>query len=251
MLAATQSQLVTAGSNAISTISQAPLDVGENLTWRLISDEDGTILIPESSDGIVTIDDGHDAGLCRYDRPFTAPASSGRYLTIWRYYDQELAQSVIVEPSPDTAFATSEDVSTRLGRALTSQESTQVPLLLNMAAVVLTDAAGYDDGWAASLSPVPQMLRLMSIELVCRAMPNPNQYTSIRQQVGSYSIAVTSAVSNMALSDAEVLAVRRAVHGRTTDSVHIDSSFIPAQDEYWLRQQAARFADRNTGAATL
>lgn len=243
MLSATQSQLVAANSNVISMITEAPMNMTGQLTWRLISDLDGTVVIAESSDGIVAIDDGHDWPNCRYDRPFTAPSSAGRYLAIWRYYEQELEQLVVVEPSPSTAFATPEDVSTRLGRALSSAEAETVPFLLNMAAVVISDAVGKDDGWAVSLSPVPQMLRLMSVELVCRALPNPSQYSQIRQQVGSYSIAVSQASSGMTLSDAESLMLRRAVFGRTTDSVHVESGFELAQDEYWLRKQSLRTTD--------
>lgn len=243
MLSATQSQLVAANSNAVSMITEAPMNMTGQLTWRLINDADGTIVIAESSDGIVAVDDGHDWPNCRYDRQFTTPSTAGRYLAIWRYYEEELPQLVVVAASPDAAFATADDVAKRLGRALSNQEAETVPFLLNMAATVIADAVGKDDGWAASLTPVPRMLRLMSVELVSRALPNPSQYTQIRQQVGSYSIAVSQATTGMALSDPESLMLRRAVFGRTTDSVHVESGFELAQDEYWLRKQSLRVID--------
>lgn len=248
----TQSQLLTAGQDARSIITGAAIGIAGDLTWRLINDADGTSAIAESSAGIVEIDDGHDAGARRYDREFTAPGSSGRYLAIWRYFDEEIAESVIVEPSRDTAFASNLDVSKRLGRALSTQEDTnQVPYLLTMAAVVIADAAGYDDGWAASLNPVPNMLRMMSVELVCRTMWNPKGATSLRQQVGSYSIAIARDTPGMALSDAEEMMIRRTVHGRTTASVHVDSGFIRAQDEYWLRKQAQRMVGSDGAAGVI
>lgn len=249
----TQSQLLTAGQSGRSIITGAPIGIADDLTWRLISDEDGTVAIAESSAGITEIDDGHDAGARRYDREFTAPSSSGRYLAVWRYFDEEIDESIIVEPSRDTAFAANLDVAKRLGRTLTTEEDTnQVPYLLTMAAVVIADAAGYDDGWAASLDPIPNMLRMMSVELVSRTMWNPKGVTSLRQQVGSYSIALARDTPGMELSDTEVAMIRRTVHGRTTASVHVNSHFELAQDEYWLRRQAQRMlgSSRDTSGVT-
>ena len=246
MLAPTQSQLVDASSSNISTIAGVPPWILGQLTWRLIDDHDGTIVQAESPDGIVEIDDGHDALLRRYDRPFTAPAAAGTYLAIWRHIAEEYAQTIVVAGSvDDIAFATVDDVVARLGRPLQPTEDNEAPFLLNMAAAVIADAAGYDDGWAARLNPVPQLLRLLSVILVCRGLQNPSEFTMIDEQIGSYHLKTQRAMS-FELSDAEVLMVRRAVHGRTTDSVDIESSFVRALDEYWLRKQAARFTDRSS-----
>ena len=249
MLAPTQSQLVDANSSSISTIANVPPWILGQLTWRLIDDYDGTIITPESPDGIIEIDDGHDAYLRRYDRPFTAPASAGTYLAIWRHLFEEHAQTVIVSGSvDDIAFATVDDVAARLGRALLPTEALEAPWLLNMSCAVIADAAGYDDGWASRLNPVPQLLRMLSVILVCRALANPSEYTSTTEKIGAYNFQAARAM-NFELSDAEVLMVRRAVHGRTTVSVDIESSFIRALDEYWLRKQAARFNDRTSTIA--
>lgn len=245
----TQSQLVTAGSTHISTILNVPIvDAGHGITWRLISDQDGTIIIPESSDGIAEIDDGYDQGLRRYDRQYTAPSSAGRYLAIWRYGVQEVAQTIVVEVSPDATFATVDDVAARLGRTLTTTEhDTQVPFLLHMAAAVIAEAVGYDDGWAASLTPVPNLLRGMSVDLVCRAIDNPSQATQIRQQVGSYAYQAAWDNPGLRLSDVEIRMLRRNIHGSTTASVHVASGFEREQDEYWLRQQAGQVSGDPAG----
>lgn len=244
MLEPTQSQLVDANSDQISTITGAPPTIIGKLTWRLINDEDGTSVIAESPDGIVEIDDGRDPPLRRYDRAFTAPGLAGRFLAIWRYFQEEVSQTVVVSASgADTAFATVAEVTKRLGRPLDSEETASIPFLLNMAAVVIADAAGYDDGWAVSLDPVPRMLRNMSVELVCRALPNPSQYSTWSQQVGSYNFQADASSAGMVLSPLETMMVRRAVHGRTTASARVDSGFQRAQDEYWLRKQSVRFAD--------
>jgi hypothetical protein len=220
------------------------VDAGQGMTWRLISDADGSIVIAESSDGIEEIDDGYDEGVRRYERPYTAPVSSGRYLAIWKYGMQEVPRTIVVEPSPDATLASTDDVAARLGRPLTDEElATQVPYLLHMAAATIADAAGYDDGWVASLTPVPNLLRGMSVELVNRALKNPSQATQIRQQVGSYAYQAAWANPGFVLSDQEEAMIRRTVHGRTTVSVHIASSFEREQDEYWLRKQAGEVSD--------
>lgn len=232
----TESQVVAPGSTAISSVLGDPW-IGTQITWRLINDADGTVMIAESGTGIDQVDTGEESPLVRYDRAFTVPNVAGRYLAIWRHVYEQQAQTFVVATSADASFATSSDVVTVLGRALTAQETSDVPGLLSMAASAIADAAGYDDGWALTLSPVPQRLRWMSAELVKRALVNRTGATSIRQQVGSYSYAATWDTVGMILSDAEVLMIRRAVHGRTTDSVHVDSGFLRAQDEYWLRMQ--------------
>lgn len=237
-LEATQNLEVAPGATGTSTIRAARALIGD-LTWRLISDADGTIVIAESTTGIVEIDDGFDSGERRYDRQFTAPMTSGRYLAVWRLFDQEISQDVVVTTGADVMFATVDDVATRLGRTLSTEEQGTVGGLLATAAVVIADAAGHDDGWAESLTTVPKMLKLLSIELATRNLQNPNAYSTFRQQVGSYSIEVAQAAPGLVLTDSEVMMVRRAVHGRTTDSVHVDSGFERAQDEYWLRKQTA------------
>jgi len=243
MIAATQTQLVNPGATEISMVIAVPR-LKDGLTWRLINDRDGSIAIPESADQITEIDEGHDPGLRRYERPYIAPTAPGRYLAIWRLNNQdETAVTVVVARSTEAAFASLNDVERRLGYTLDDEKSATAQFLLNMSAAVIADAAGYDDGWAASLRPVPQLLRLLSVELVCRSIANPSQYAQITQQVGSYSFQAEQQTVGMTLSDTETLMIRRAVHGRTTDTATVESNFKPAQDEYWLRKQAGRLQD--------
>lgn len=240
---ANQNQIVDAGSAQVSSLHGVAPDLGGHLTWRLINDADGSTVIAESSDQIVEIDDGNDPPLVRYDRPYPAPLLAGTYLAIWRYYSEEAAQNVVVATSAEATFAFPDDVATRMGRPLTSDETSAASLLLNIAAAVIAEAAGYDDGWAVTLDPVPQLLRGLSIELACRNLQNPGQFAQLTQTVGAYSFSGRQATVGMVLSDAEVMMVRRTVHGRVSDSAHLESSFEKAQDEYWLRKQSVRFAD--------
>lgn len=238
-----QNPIVEVGSDQVSTLIGVAPDLEAHLTWRLINDADGTVVIAESGDGIVEIDNGQDPPLMRYDRPYTAPLVAGTYIAIWRYYSEETAQYVVVGTSATMAFASVEDIAARMARALTADETSAATLLVQIATAVIADAAGYDDGWAIMLDPVPQLLRGLTIELVCRALQNPGQYAQVTQTVGAYSFSGRQNTVGMNLSDAEVLMVRRAIHGRTSDSAHVASSFEKAQDEYWLRKQSVRFAD--------
>lgn len=84
------------------------------------------------------------------------------------------------------AFATVTDVATRQGRTFTSAEEDSVELLLDFATAAIADAAGKDDDWAASVDPVPNIIKGLTIELVGRGIANPEGLTSLSQQIGSY-----------------------------------------------------------------
>lgn len=123
------------------------------------------------------------------------------------------------------AFATVEDVATRLVRTLSAEEGAAAEMLIEAATAVIADAAGKDDAWAAGLDPVPQMLRFLTIELVCRAMANPDALRSISKQLGSYQStrSFRDVGGSLLLSDVERLLVRRTVFGRTSGTVKIAS----------------------------
>jgi len=84
------------------------------------------------------------------------------------------------------AFATVTDVATRQGRTFTSTEEDQVTLLIELATAAIADAALKDDAWAAALTPVPDIIKGLTIELVGRAMANYEGLTSSSEQIGSY-----------------------------------------------------------------
>lgn len=213
------------GSSQRSTLRGVPRDLIDSLTWRLLLEQDGTATITESSTGIVELDVGDDC-LHRYDRVYTAPATEGRYREIWRWGTEEFVRVVVVAGGPEAAFATAEDVEARLGRDLTAQETASVAFLLPMAATVLADAAGKNDGWIATVTPVPQILRGLNVELVRRALVNPDGVQSYREQLGAHSYSATFAADRlgMELTKTEQLIVSRAVHGRTTGSAPVHSA---------------------------
>lgn len=112
------------------------------------------------------------------------------------------------------AFATVEDVATRLGRDLTSTEEGQVELLLGMATASIANAVGKNDEWAETLDPVPEILRGFCIELTCRAMANPQGLFSKSETIGSYSYTNSfnrDTPSGLSLSPLEVRVLRKAV----------------------------------------
>lgn len=125
------------------------------------------------------------------------------------------------------AFATAEDVATRLGRDLTSEEGAQADFLLETATGVIAGACGKDDAWAAALSPVPTIVKGMCVELVVRVMSNPASVRSQSEQLGQYQHSESyrdgAQGGGMLLASWEELAIRQAVFGRTTASVCVKS----------------------------
>lgn len=124
------------------------------------------------------------------------------------------------------AFATTDDVALRLGRALTSGEEDQADLLLGLATATIANAADKDDVWAEALDPVPVLLKGFCIELTCRALANPNGLFSKSETIGSYSYTHSfnkDVSSAMALSDVEVLVIRRAVNGSNSGSAKAEN----------------------------
>lgn len=124
------------------------------------------------------------------------------------------------------AFATSTDVETRLGRALTSIEEDQVELLLDLATAAISNAADLSDAESSVLSPVPTVIRGFAIELTCRALANPSGLFSKSEQIGSYSYTQNfnkDVSSAMALSDIEVLVIRRTLLGSNAGSARAET----------------------------
>lgn len=124
------------------------------------------------------------------------------------------------------AFATSTDVAKRLGRELTSSEEDQVGLLLDLATAAVANAADLTDAEASALTPVPTVIRGFCIELTCRALANPSGLFSKSEQIGSYSYTHNfnrDVSSAMALSDIEVLVIRRTLLGSNSGSARAEN----------------------------
>lgn len=124
------------------------------------------------------------------------------------------------------AYATTDDVATRLGRDLTSSEEDQAELLLTLATGVITGAVGKDDDWAEALDPIPAVFRGFCVELTCRAMANPDGAFSQSETIGSYSHSKSfnrDLPSGLVLTALERQILRRAV-GRLVYDVRTPTS---------------------------
>lgn len=138
---------------------------------------------------------------------------------------------IVVEPIDQDAsvpsFATTEELAARAGRTFTDAEVLQAEGLLAAATAVISDAAGKTEAWAATLSPVPNMLRFLCIELANRVLANPDGLRSSSEQLGAYqnsrSFRDAAAGAGLLLSTVEELLVRRTVYGRTTGSAKTES----------------------------
>lgn len=121
------------------------------------------------------------------------------------------------------AFATSGDVSNRLGRTLTPGETTTVDALIEGATAVIAEAVDRDDDWAAALDPVPKIVKVMTVELVCRALANPNQLAALSETLGSFQYSARFRDAGILLTEVEERLVRKAVHGRLSGSAPTQS----------------------------
>lgn len=129
------------------------------------------------------------------------------------------------------AFATLDDLAIRLpGTAataadLTAKEQAQGEMLLEIASGLVTDAVNHDTAWAASLTPVPAMLRAVTLEIVARVMQNPSGARSESEQLGQYqhSTSFTDSAHGLVITDAEALSCRRSVFGQTSGSATVES----------------------------
>lgn len=108
------------------------------------------------------------------------------------------------------AFATATDVSERLGRTLASTEATQADALCDSATALICEAIDTAEG---DVSPVPDVLGVVCVEMAVRAMANPASATQTDEALGAYSYTVRFGDSTLYLTRTEELTVRRAVHG--------------------------------------
>lgn len=130
------------------------------------------------------------------------------------------------------AFATADDIATRLMRALTGAETEAAELLLDGAASLIALALDKDDDWVDDLNPVPTPLHFVSIEIVARAINNPSGAESQREQLGQYSYSVTwgeNHQTTLYLTKYERAMVRRAVFGSPTLSARTTP---PIEEDY-------------------
>lgn len=121
------------------------------------------------------------------------------------------------------AFATTSDVSARLGRTLTSGEETSVEYLLDAAAAVIADAAGRTEAEIDALDTVPPILRFVSVEITTRALANPNSLDSLSETIGANGYSARFRDAGLTLTATEERLVRGAVRGSSSGSVRVES----------------------------
>jgi hypothetical protein len=132
------------------------------------------------------------------------------------------------------AFASAEDVATALGRDLTADEAAQVAFLLDLATGVIAAAADKSDAWAATYSPVPEILRGYAIRLALNGMTNPTGLVSTSETLGQYSNSqrFSEAGGAMTLTDLDERVIRRAVFGTNSGSAKTESLATELADLY-------------------
>jgi hypothetical protein len=132
------------------------------------------------------------------------------------------------------AFATAQDISARLGRALTSAEEDQIELLLEMAADAIADTADVAQALLEGLDPFPRTLWALHIELTVRAMAAPAGARSTQETLGQYSRSTSyrdpDTGGGLFLTDREQRMVRRAVFGGDMASVRVGA----ITDDLWV-----------------
>ncbi len=134
------------------------------------------------------------------------------------------------------AFATTGDIEDRLGRELTDAEVGYVDPALDNAASIIAEAAGRDDDWADALTPIPRVLKELSIQMVIRAGQNPEGLMSQREILGQYTKEVHFDVGDpmegdsLFLSDTESRLVRRVIFGKASSTATMASIFDELPD---------------------
>lgn len=215
---------VAAGTTFSSFLFGATESLVNHYGFQLVNFADDTVVIARTTTGVEEIGDGV------YQYTGSAPDDLGVYFFRWDdgvdaepYFDDrsELLEvvtgSVTVDGQP--TFATRADIELRLGRDLTTRESDQVDLLLVLGTGAIAEACDKDTDWAAGLTVIPNVLRIICMELVVRVLLNPAGLKSGSESLGAYSKSGTYASSGVfGLTDLEERLARRAVHGSNSGS---------------------------------
>lgn len=114
------------------------------------------------------------------------------------------------------AFATAEDVATRLGRDLSAAEEALAEYVIDSVTGEIVDAVDQDADWATALTPVPSVFKTLCVEKVVVVGTNPNGLASESKTLGQASQSRTYQRSNddgIFLTDSEKRKVREAYYG--------------------------------------
>lgn len=135
--------------------------------------------------------------------------------------DEGPTSSSVFSPSSTTsAFATADELADRLGTTLS--DDTQAEAALAAASAVV---AAELDKEVSDISPVPALIKHVTITVALRAFANPQGLTG--EQIGAYRYSAKGA--GLELSKVESLLIRRAYYGATSGSTRPEST----SDEVW------------------
>lgn len=125
------------------------------------------------------------------------------------------------------AFATAANVAARQGVAeYTGTDLAQVNALLDAAYDLILDSVGKTAAWAEDEdTTVPDAFQHVSVEVVSRALANPNGARSTSESLGTYSYSQSfqDGVAGFVLTAAEERRLRLALYGRLTASATLGS----------------------------
>lgn len=126
------------------------------------------------------------------------------------------------------AFATTADVATRLGRALTAAEQAMAQQVIDSVTAQISAVVNEGSEWATALDPVPEVFKSLCIEKVIYIGSNPNGIASESETLGAYTHSQTFPRSmdsyGVLLTDEEKRSVRQAVWG-VVRSVSLESPY--------------------------
>jgi hypothetical protein len=216
------------GASFEATLAGASTGLEGTLGVRIVDGATDTEIVARSTADISEYP--ADSGI--YTATLIAPTTQGQYLIVWdtgtvspsTVAEEDLSVvSSLASVGRGVAFATTDDIAARLEEPELSAESeAAASMLLDLATAVVTQAAGKDSDWADALDPVPDVLRGLTIEVVCRAMARPRGLVSVSETLGQHqrseNYGTSGGSSSLFLTDLEERIVREAVYGTLTGS---------------------------------
>lgn len=131
------------------------------------------------------------------------------------------------------AFATADDVATRLGRALTAAEIALSEYVIASVTGQIVTIAGRDAAWATALTDVPPIVKALCVEKAIAVGSNPSGLQAHSEQLGQASENKTFRrrdLPEILLTPEEELLVTEALYG-SGGSVPVESA-VDALIEY-------------------
>lgn len=135
------------------------------------------------------------------------------------------------------AFAVANDVATRLGRSLTTAETSLCTQTIEAVTAQIIDEVDRTAAWAAALSPVPGVLKTLCVEKCVVAIANPNGLAAESETLGQHSHSRTfqrTSDVGVFLTENEKRLARLAVYGTLSGSSRthatVDDVFDYADD---------------------